>query len=150
MSKRRLLFVCTGNSCRSQMAEGWARHLGGIRVTVESAGTKPAGYVNPAAMTVMQEAGVDISRQTSKVLAPEMIRHADVVVTVCGGADVECPVIPPGVRRLHWPIPDPFHAAGDREAVMRQFRAVRDELRTRVETLLAEINSKDFSTNETT
>ena len=94
--KTRILFLCTGNSCRSQMAEGWANHLGGDRVEAVSAGIEAHGK-NPRAIAVMGEAGVDISHQESRRVTPEMLASADLVVTVCGHADEHCPVLPPGV-----------------------------------------------------
>ncbi|MBI2346098.1 MAG: arsenate reductase ArsC [Deltaproteobacteria bacterium] len=132
----RILFVCTGNSCRSQMAEGWARHLGGDRVESFSAGTHPAGYVNPMAIEAMGEAGIDISGQTSKALDAALLKRMDVVVTVCGQAEVNCPVVPTTAKRIHWPIPDPVGTAGDRETIRRQFLSVRDDIRRRMEELL--------------
>ena len=101
--KFRVLFLCTGNSCRSQMAEGWAKHLGGGIVEVESAGIESHGK-NPRAIAVMYEAGVDISGQESTRVTDEMIARADIVVTVCGHADEHCPMLPPGKRKSHWPM----------------------------------------------
>ncbi|MFP4160909.1 MAG: arsenate reductase (thioredoxin) [Ectothiorhodospira sp.] len=137
MQPHRLLFLCTGNSCRSQMAEGWARHLGGDRVQVDSAGIEAHGK-NPRAISVMQEAGVDISGQASTRVTPEMLDWADTVVTVCGHADEHCPVLPPGTRRVHWPLEDPARAKGSEGEILAVFRATRDEIRQRVETLLAQ------------
>ncbi|MFP4079816.1 MAG: arsenate reductase (thioredoxin) [Ectothiorhodospira sp.] len=137
MQPHRLLFLCTGNSCRSQMAEGWARHLGGDRVQVDSAGIEAHGK-NPRAISVMQEAGVDISGQASTRVTPEMLDWADTVVTVCGHADEHCPILPPGTRRVHWPLEDPARAKGSEGEILAVFRATRDEIRQRVETLLAQ------------
>ncbi|ROR32006.1 arsenate reductase (thioredoxin) [Inmirania thermothiophila] len=131
----RVLFLCTGNSCRSQMAEGWLRALGRGRVEVQSAGIEAHGK-NPRAIAVMAEAGVDISDQESTRLTPEMLAWADLVVTVCGHADAHCPTLPPGTRRLHWPLEDPARAQGSEAEVMAVFRATRDEIRRRVEDLL--------------
>lgn len=139
--KFRVLFLCTGNSCRSQMAEGWANALGGDRVTATSAGIEAHGQ-NPRAVAAMREAGVDIAAQDSKVLTEKMLAHADLVVTVCGHADERCPVLPPGRRKIHWPLEDPAMAAGTDEEIMRAFRATRDEVRTRVCELLEEIHCK--------
>ncbi len=133
-----ILFLCTGNSCRSQMAEGWARQLGGPRVAAQSAGIEAHGK-NPRAIAVMADAGIDISSQESTVVTDDMIRNADVVVTVCGNADENCPVLPPGTRRIHWPLTDPAAASGTDEEIMRQFRATRDEVAGRVRGLLAEL-----------
>ncbi|RME32521.1 MAG: arsenate reductase ArsC [Gammaproteobacteria bacterium] len=134
----RLLFVCTGNACRSQMAEGWARHLGGKRVEARSAGIEAHG-LNPRAVAVMAEAGVDIAGQQSTRLTPEMLEWADVVITVCGHADEHCPVLPPGTRKRHWPLEDPARARGDESEVMAVFRASRDVIRDQVRDLLEEL-----------
>lgn len=133
--KARILFLCTGNSCRSQMAEGWARHLGGDWLEARSAGIEAHGK-DPRAIAVMGEAGVDISGQQSTRLTTDMLAWADTVVTVCGHADEHCPALPPGVQKIHWPIEDPARAAGTEEEVMAVFRAVRDEIRRRVEGLI--------------
>jgi arsenate reductase len=132
-----VLFLCTGNSCRSQMAEGWARELGGSAVAAESAGIEAHGK-NPRAIAVMAEAGVDISGQESTVVDDAMLRRADVVVTVCGHADEVCPALPPGVRKIHWPLADPAKATGSEAEIMAAFRATRDEVERRVRKLLAE------------
>jgi arsenate reductase len=131
----RVLFVCTGNSCRSQMAEGWLRHLGDGRVEVDSAGIEPHGQ-NPRAIAVMAEAGLDISGQQSTMLTEAMLDWADLVITVCGHADEHCPVLPPGTRKLHWPLEDPAGAEGTEEEILAVFRASRDDIRNRVAELL--------------
>ncbi|MBT8041446.1 MAG: arsenate reductase (thioredoxin) [Xanthomonadales bacterium] len=137
-----VLFLCTGNSCRSQMAEGWARTLGGDRVEAQSAGIEAHGK-NPRAITVMAEAGVDIQGQESTVVTPEMIDRANVVVTVCGHADEQCPVLPPGVRKVHWPLSDPAKARGTEQEIMAEFRATRDEVRKRVADLVQGLPDKE-------
>jgi arsenate reductase len=130
--KRRVLFLCTGNSCRSQMAEGWLRHLGGDRYEALSAGTRPQG-VNPLAIRVMAEAGVDISGQRSKSVDELVGEDLDLLVTVCGGAKESCPVFLGKVKdRQHWPFDDPAEARGSEEQVLAVFRRVRDEIRARV------------------
>ena len=138
MSKLRILFLCTGNSCRSQMAEGWARQLGADISEIESAGIEAHGK-NPRAIRVMAEAGVDISGQESTRLTDDMIRRADIVVTVCGHADEHCPALPAGVAKIHWPLSDPAKATGSEEEIMAVFRATRDEVKARVSALLDEI-----------
>lgn len=138
MSKSKILFLCTGNSCRSQMAEGFARALAGDQWEVHSAGTAPAG-VNPRAVKAMAEAGVDISVHTSKAIDPDLLKSADAVITLCGDAAESCPVTPPGVKRIHWPLPDPARAAGTEEEIMAAFRAVRDEIKERVIALKKEL-----------
>jgi len=118
------------------MAEGWMRHLGGDRFSVQSAGIEAHGK-NPRAIDVMQEVGVDISNQESEVLDPDRLRQADLVVTVCGHADEQCPVLPPGVRKVHWPLEDPAKACGTEEEIMLAFRNTRDEIERRVLKLIA-------------
>lgn len=133
--KARILFLCTGNSCRSQMAEGWANHLGKDWVEATSAGIEAHGK-NPRAIAVMREAGVDISQQESTRVTSPMLAQADLVVTVCGHADEHCPVLPLGVQKKHWPLEDPAKATGTEEQIMAKFRATRDEIKNRVEGLL--------------
>jgi len=135
-----ILFLCTGNSCRSQMAEGWARHLGGDLLIAESAGIEAHGK-NPRAIAVMKEAGIDITDQESTRVTDEMIQRADAVVTVCGHADEHCPLLPPEVMKLHWPLTDPAKAAGTDDEILNQFRATRDEVRCRVEDLIRKLRN---------
>jgi len=133
-----ILFLCTGNSCRSQMAEGWARALSDDSITVQSAGIEAHGK-NPRAIAVMQEAGLDISQQESTQVDEAMLEAADLVVTVCGHADEHCPVLPPGTRKEHWPLNDPAKAAGSEDEIMQVFRTSRDEIKQRVTNLLQHI-----------
>lgn len=130
-----ILFLCTGNACRSQMAEGWARALAGDSVVIQSAGIEAHGK-NPRAIAVMKEAGIDISQQQSTRVDDSMLEDANLVVTVCGNADEHCPVLPAGTHREHWPLSDPARADGSEEQVMQVFRASRDDIRQRVEALL--------------
>lgn len=138
--KVRVLFLCTGNSCRSQIAEGWVHHLGKDRIEATSAGIEAHGK-NPNAIAVMHEAGVDISHQKSTRLSPEKLSQTDLVVTVCGHADEHCPVLPTGVQKKHWPLEDPARASGTEEQIMKKFRATRDEIRERVEVLIEELTT---------
>jgi arsenate reductase len=138
MKKPNLLFLCTGNSCRSQMAEGWGHHFAGDRLEVHSAGIEAHGQ-NPRAIAAMTEAGIDISGQKSTQVTDAMIDAADVVVTVCGHADEHCPVLPPKVRKIHWPLDDPAKATGTEEEIMAVFRASRDDIRERVHALVDEL-----------
>lgn len=133
--KARILFLCTGNSCRSQIAEGWARHLGDDWMEAQSAGIEAHGK-NPRAIAVMREAGVDISGQQSTRVTPEMLAWADLVVTVCGHADEHCPVLPPQVRKQHLPFEDPAKAIGSEDEIMAKFREVRDQIRREVENMI--------------
>ena len=135
-----LLFLCTGNSCRSQMAEGWTRKLGGDGLSVQSAGIEAHGK-NPRAIAVMQEVGVDISGQASTKLTDAMLNAADYLVTVCGHADEHCPVAQGYVRKEHWPLTDPAKATGTEEEIMTTFRASRDDIRNRVADLLQHLRT---------
>ena len=130
-----ILYLCTGNSCRSQIAEGWTRQLGGNRVEVQSAGIEAHGK-NPRAIKIMQDAGCDISGQESTIVSEEMLQRADVVVTVCGHADEQCPSLPPDTKKVHWPLADPAKATGSEQEIMNEFRATRDEVEKRVRDLL--------------
>ncbi|MCA9057739.1 MAG: arsenate reductase ArsC, partial [Planctomycetaceae bacterium] len=127
---------CTGNSCRSQMAEGLLRHLCGDRFEACSAGARPAGYVHPMAIDAMAELGIDISGQTSKSInefLPPADTVPDVIIGVCSTADENCPIFPGKVERWQWPFDDPYHAVGDEEFRKQEFRRVRDEIRARIE-----------------
>jgi len=117
------------------MAEGWARDLGGVRVDVQSAGIEAHGK-NPRAIAVMADAGIDISGQESTIVDDAMLEQADIVVTVCGHADEQCPILPPGVKKIHWPLTDPAKARGTEEQIMHAFRETRDEVERRVRSLL--------------
>jgi arsenate reductase len=130
-----ILYLCTGNSCRSQIAEGWTRELGGDNISVESAGIEAHGK-NPRAIAIMQEAGIDISGQESTIVDQMMLDRADIVVTVCGHADEQCPALPPDVKKIHWPLTDPAKAIGSEAEIMAEFRATRDEIENRVRDLL--------------
>lgn len=136
MPKPLVYFLCTGNSCRSQMAEGFARQLAGDRWEVASAGIEPS-TVHPRAIAVMAEVGIDISRHVSKAIDPDRLAHAALIVTLCGDAEERCPLTPPRVQRVHWPLPDPAKASGSDAEVYGTFRAVRDEIGQRVQELLA-------------
>lgn len=135
MPRPLVYFLCTGNSCRSQMAEGFARHLAGDGWDVASAGVEPSA-VSPKAIAVMREAGIDVSDHTSKAIDPELLGHADVVITLCGDANDRCPSVPTARRRLHWDLPDPARAQGAPEEQMAAFRVVRDDIRRRVSELM--------------
>jgi len=130
-----ILFLCTGNSCRSQMAEGFARKFASDRAEILSAGIEAHGK-NPRAIAAMAELGIDISEQESTRLNDRMLASTDLVVTVCGHADEHCPVLPPGIRRIHWPLPDPARATGTEAEITAQFQAVRDDIAARVRALL--------------
>lgn len=132
MSRQKILFLCTGNACRSQMAEGWLKHLAGERFQVYSAGIVAHGK-NPRAIAVMKEAGVDISEQKSEQLDPVVLNELDLLITVCGNADESCPVLPVSCRKEHWPFDDPAKMTGSEEEIMAEFRRVRDQIRNTIE-----------------
>lgn len=134
----KILFLCTGNSCRSQMAEGFARQSGDGHVTAESAGIESHG-LNPKAVAAMDEIGIDISKQTSKIVTDTMIRSADLIITVCDHAKEHCPVIPAQIRQLHWSFDDPAKATGTEEEIRKTFRRVRDEIGAKVHGLLTQL-----------
>jgi len=123
------------------MAEGWTRHIGGDRLEVQSAGIEAHGK-NPRAIAIMAEAGIDISAQESTIVSAEMLNRADVVVTVCGHADEQCPVLPPNVTKVHWPLTDPAKASGSDEEIMDEFRATREEVEVRVRALLNSLSGE--------
>ena len=127
--KPTVLILCTGNSCRSHLAEGILRAAAGDLLKVASAGSKPAGYVHPLAIQVMREIGIDISHHRSRHLEEFLKSDVETVITVCGNADQVCPVFPGQVNRHHWPFDDPAHATGSEEEKLRVFRRVRDEIR---------------------
>ena len=131
--KIRVLFICTHNSARSQMAEGFLRHLAGDRFDVYSAGTE-ATSIRPEAIFVMNEIGIDISGQTSKTLHRYLPERWDYVITVCDDANESCPVFPGTSERSHWSFPDPSKATGSEEARVSAFRDVRDQVARRVRT----------------
>ena len=138
--REHVLFLCTGNSCRSQMAEGFFRGLAPAGMTVESAGTNPIG-LHPRAVAIMAEAGIDISGHRSNGIDPSMYPRATRIVTVCGHADQRCPVPPPGLPKEHWPIDDPAAVGSEsEEAVRASFRKTRDEIRGRVEALIRRLS----------
>jgi len=131
-----LYFLCTGNSCRSQMAEGFAKQLLPPASKIQSAGVERHG-LNPRAVEVMAEIGIDISQQQSKLIDPIYLKQCDLVVTLCGDARDRCPVTPPSVKKLHWPLPDPAQATGTPAEQLAVFRQVRDEIKAKVQTLIA-------------
>lgn len=139
-----ILFLCTGNSCRSQMAEGFLRHLADDQVQAFSAGLEAHGK-NPRAIAAMAELGIAIQDQESTRVSEAMMAAADVVVTVCGHAEEHCPHSPAKARRFHWPLPDPAGAVGSEEDIMRAFRRVRDDIQQRVSALLTEVTTPGIS-----
>ncbi len=127
--KPTVLILCTGNSCRSHLAEGILRAAAGEILDVQSAGSKPAGYVHPLGIQVMKEIGIDISGHHSKHMDQFLKQPVETVITVCGNADQACPMFPGQVNRYHWGFDDPAHATGTDEEKLVVFRRVRDEIR---------------------
>jgi len=141
MAKPLILILCTGNSCRSHLAEGILRAAVGEAAEVASAGSDPAGYVHPMAGEVMKEIEIDISAHTSKHLDEFLQREVHTVITVCGNADQACPIFPGQAEKHHWPFDDPAKATGSEEEIRAVFRRVRDEIRAKFEAYAAEIPS---------
>ena len=135
--KKSVLFLCTGNSCRSQMAEAFLRAYGGDGYEVHSAGTTPS-TVNPLAIEVMREAGIDISGQRSKNVTEYLGQHFSIVITVCDNAREHCPIFPGPCLREHWPFDDPAEATGTRQQQLVVFRRVRDQIGGRVRAFLTQ------------
>jgi arsenate reductase len=135
---KKIMFLCTANSCRSQMAEGFAKEYGRGIVEVYSAGLMAAG-VQHRAIAVMKEIGIDISNQQSKEIDPDLLRRMDIVVTLCGHAEETCPWTPPEIKRIHWPIKDPVGATGTEDQIRTEFRRARDEIKEKVEELMKAI-----------
>lgn len=127
--KPNILILCTGNSCRSHMAEGILRAAADDLLDVQSAGSKPAGYVHPLAIKALAEIGIDISSHHSKHMDEFLSQDVETVITVCGNADQACPMFPGQLNRHHWGFDDPAHATGSEDEQMAVFRRVRDEIR---------------------
>jgi arsenate reductase (thioredoxin) len=123
-----VLILCTGNSCRSHLAEGILKRALGDGFRVESAGSKPAGHVHPLAIKALAEIGIDISAHVSKHMDQFLDDEVETVITVCGNADQACPMFPGQMNRHHWPFDDPAHATGTEEEQFQVFRRVRDEI----------------------
>ncbi len=131
MSKKTLYFLCTGNSCRSQIAEGWGKVYLNEEWNIYSAGIEAHG-LNPNAVKAMSEVGIDISNQTSDIIDLDILNHADFVVTLCGDAADKCPITPPHVRREHWGFEDPAKTQGTEAEKWAFFQRVRDEIGDRI------------------
>jgi len=135
------MFLCTGNSCRSQMAEGFARTLGKGLIDPYSAGLIAAG-VNKRAIAVMKEIGIDISGQKSEEINEDLLKTMDVIITLCGNAEESCPYTPPQIKRIHWPVNDPVGTIGTEEEIMKEFRRARDEIKAKIEDFIQQIQKK--------
>lgn len=136
-SKKIVYFLCSGNSCRSQMAEGFGKKVLGNQYDVYSAGIEAHG-LNPKAVKAMGEKEIDISNQTSDVINPELLNKAEYVITLCGDANDKCPITPPHIKRFHWGFDDPAKAMGTEEEKWQVFQRVRDEIEARIERFAAE------------
>lgn len=132
MTKQTIYFLCTGNSCRSQIAEGWAKKYLGNKWDVFSAGIEAHGH-NPNAVKAMNEIGIDISGQTSDIIDLKILKNADLVVTLCGDAADKCPITPPNVKREHWGFEDPAKATGTAEEKWSVFQRIRDEIGIKIQ-----------------
>ena len=150
MTEQRVLFLCTGNSCRSQMAEGLLRNMAGDRYEVASAGTTPSAEVYPPAVAVMAELGLDISGGVPKAIDDLADLNFDFVITVCDNANENCPYLPGQFERLHWPFADPAKTVGTEEEKLAVCRRVRDEIRAKLEEWLEEqaAGANDLPTRE--
>ncbi len=127
----KVMFLCTANSCRSQMAEGLAKEFGKGLLEPYSAGLMSAG-IHPRAVAVMKEIGIDITDQRSKEVDEGLLRQMDLVITLCVNAEEYCPWTPPTIRRVHWPIKDPVGTVGSEETIMKEFRRARDEIKAKI------------------
>jgi arsenate reductase len=141
MEKMRVMFLCTGNACRSQMAEGWARELAGDLISIKSAGIEAHGQ-NQRAIAAMAEVGIDISQQESIRVNGEMLEWTDLLVTLCDNAEEQCPVISPHTIKLHLPLADPAKIRGSEEEILAEFREARDKVKQRVEFVIEQITSQ--------
>ena len=136
---KKIMFLCTANSCRSQMAEGLAREFGKDLIQPYSAGLFPS-RVHPRAIEVMKEIGIDISNQKSKTIDEELLKKMDIIITLCGHAEALCPMTPPEIKRIHWPIEDPVGAIETEEEIMDAFRKARDEIKTKIQDLIKDLS----------
>ncbi len=128
----KVMFLCTANSCRSQMAEGLANTLGKGLIEAYSAGMMPFDFVQPKAILVMKEIGIDISNNKPKLIDPELLSRMDVVITLCDDANDVCPRVPPDIKRLHWSIKDPVRTIGSEKVILNEFRRARDEIKEKI------------------
>lgn len=145
--KTKLLFLCTGNSCRSQIGEGLLRDLGGDKYDVYSAGVEPS-RVHPMSILVMDEIGIDIRDQSSDDVNDYLTAGIDIVISVCDHAAQTCPTFPGDVQRIHWSVKDPFHGWDVDESKLPDYRRTRDDLKRRIEDFLQSEDSNPRSYNE--
>ncbi|MEK7235775.1 MAG: arsenate reductase ArsC [Nitrospirota bacterium] len=136
---KKIMFLCTANSCRSQMAEGFAREYGKGIIETFSAGLFPS-YVHPRAIEVMKETGIDISNQKSKAIDEKILKQMDIIITLCGHAEAMCPMTPPAIKKIHWPIEDPVGTTGTEEDIINAFRKARDEIKIKIQGLIKDLS----------
>ena len=141
MDKKKVIFICTGNACRSQMAEGLLRHMAGDKFEVYSAGSHPS-RLHPASVAVMAEWNIDITHHTSEPIDDYLETGIDIVITVCDNAQQICPTFPGNVKRIHWGLDDPYHGWGAEPEDLLPYREIRDELKDRIKVFLTEQNKK--------
>jgi len=141
MNKKKVIFICTGNACRSQMAEGLLRHMAGDKFEVYSAGSHPS-RLHPASVAVMAEWGIDIARHTAEPIDDYLDSGIDIAITVCDNAQQICPTFPGNVKRIHWGLDDPYHGWGAEPEDLLPYREIRDELKDRIKVFLTEQNKK--------
>ena len=141
MDKKKVIFICTGNACRSQMAEGLLRHMAGDKFEVYSAGSHPS-RLHPASVAVMAEWNIDITRHSSEPIDDYLETGIDIVITVCDNAQQICPTFPGNVKRIHWGLDDPYHGWGAEPEDLLPYREIRDELKDRIKVFLTEQNKK--------
>jgi arsenate reductase len=134
----KVMFLCTANSCRSQMAEGIARYVGKGVIEPYSAGLF-SFHVHTRAIEVMKEINIDISQQKSKGIDKKLLNTMDIIITLCGHAEHSCPTTPPGIKRIHWPINDPVGTVGSEQEIINAFRKTRDEIKEKIERFVHEI-----------
>ena len=139
MDKKKVIFICTGNACRSQMAEGLLRHMAGNKFEVYSAGSHPS-RLHPASVVVMAEWGIDIARHTAEPIDDYLDIGIDIAITVCDNAQQSCPTFPGNVERIHWGLDDPYHGWGANPEDLPPYRETRDELKERIEGFITKRN----------
>ena len=135
MDKKKVIFICTGNACRSQMAEGLLRHMAGDNFEIYSAGSHPS-HLHPASVAVMAEWGIDIAHQTSEPIDDYLNAGIDIAITVCDNAQKSCPTFPENVKLIHWGLNDPYHGWGLEPQDLPPYRKTRNELKKKIEGFL--------------
>ncbi len=141
MDKKKVIFICTGNACRSQMAEGLLRHIAGDKFEVYSAGSHPS-QLHPASVAVMAEWGIDITHHTAEPIDDYLDTGMNIGITVCDNAQQSCPTFPDVVEQIHWSLGDPYHGWGADSEDLPTYRKTRDELKDRIKVFLTEQNKK--------